>query len=328
MENLYTFNNQVYVVKNEFISIIKDLTTDEIMVSDISLPYKADKMFLFNDSFLYKFENNIYKFDLNSEINELLFENINSFFHFYNGNFYFVTNKEYNLIIKKVNLITKESTETVYEVKSILTTEIDENNLLLIDEWDLENETNSEELFVKGFAINEDNFAAICGKYLVFANLKWEHSKAIEVNMFYKMDVDVFIESNSVIINGKDDQFSLSVFVPHISFNREKRKGSIEKIQVKVIKKGFDNVSPLFSKDSMFWFGLDGEKTYYPIILDLKKWEPIAVFDDPFEKGKEPLICANEDFSKLFLLTKENILIEYLWDKNGIIKDFEINLNE
>jgi hypothetical protein len=101
---------------------------------------------------------------------------------------------------------------------------------------------------------------------------------------------------------------------------------TIRKLEIKLLKRGLDDITPIVSKNGEFWFGAEGEKELYPIIINLRKMMPLVVFDEPINKNYS--ITADENFKSLYVTDYENELKKYEWNEEGIFLDYIVDLKE
>ncbi|MBN2694019.1 hypothetical protein JXR93_05110 [bacterium] len=318
-------DEKIFIIEdNSIITIVGE--EDEADITDYEFPFKPENLFYKNGVFVFSSENKIIFYDYEKESLLKSFDSDKNQFYYDERGIFIPQKSGDSIIIKQYNSDFKEINSFSFTTQESQELYIDDEYFILNNLWDNEeSETESPE-GSRGFYMDGDDWIFFEGATLHYGSLSKDESKSVIVDFFINMDVTVKLKDSSVYIFGRDGEYTQDVFIPHLSFQREKRRGGIEKIIAIFLKRGVDLVAPVISESGKYWFGVDGEEYIFPLLLNLKTREPIAVFNDPFSSTAEIKIGASDDFSKLFLLTESKLLISYEWNEGGIIKDYEISL--
>ncbi len=318
-------DEKLFIIEDNSIITIMD-KEDDVDINEYDFPFTPQNLYYDDGVFIFNSENKIIFYDYIKEVTINSFQmDKNQFFYDKRGIFIPEKNEDI-VIIKQYDKNFKEIATYSFKPQESQNIYIDDEYFILNNLWDLDEEDSNEFMEIRGFSIDGDDWAIFEGDLLHYGTFFKEDSKSIVLDIFPNMDITLKLKDSSLSIFGRDGEYSQDIFIPHLSFQREKRRGGIEKIIAIFLKRGVDLTTPVISESGKYWFGVDGEESIYPLLLNLKTREPIAVFDDPFNPTEQIKIGTSNDFSKLFILTESKILTTYEWNDGGIIKDYEISL--
>jgi len=308
--------NELSVVLNE---------EDNLKIDDFDFVDDAKDIYLFRDNLIYSFGDFLYEFNLlTGETSEIM--NIeNKKTAVFKDKLYLIGFTEGKATIETYNneleLTNKKEFSEFEETKAYF----DEEYPIMVNLWDDDEEYSVLKTVITGFTVQDELFVFSINKNLYFGDMDKEIIKYIEIPQTFGMDVDLFLRKPSLTLHGKDKELSFDFTITQLPF-RKKRRGGIEKLEIKLLKRGIDNITPSVSENGEFWFGAEGEHELYPIIINLKKMMPLVVFDEPVTKNHA--MTASKDLKSLFVTDFENELKKYEWNDEGIFLDYIVDLKE
>lgn len=309
-------DNELSVVLNE---------EDNLKIDDFDFVDDAKDIYLFSNELIYSFGEFLYKFNLSTgETTEIM--NIeNKKATVWGDKLYLASFTDGKAIIEIFNdsfTLLEEKLFTEFEETKAY---FDEEYPIMVNLWDDDEEYSVLKPVITGFTVEDGLFVFSINKNLYFGDLEKKIIKYIEIPQTFGMEVELFLRKPSLTLHGKDKELSFDFTITQLPF-RKKRRGGIEKLEIKLLKRGIDNITPSVSKNGEFWFGAEGEQDFYPILINLKKMMPLVVFDEPITKNHG--IVASPDFKSLFTTDFENELKKYEWNDEGIFLDYVVDLKE
>jgi len=308
--------NNLSIVTNE---------EENLKIDDFDFVDDAKDIYLFQDNLIYSFGDFLYRFDLSSgettEVMNIENEKATAF----NNKLYLANFNEGKVVIKiydnSFNLLEERLFTEFEETKAYF----DEEYPIMVNLWDDDEEYSVLKPVITGFTVQDGLFVFSINKNLYFGDLDKKTIKYIEIPQTFGMEVDLFLRKPSLTLHGKDKELSFDFTITQLPF-RKKRRGGIEKLEIKLLKRGADLITPTVSQNGEFWFGAEGEHELYPIIINLKKMLPLVVFDEPINKNHA--MVASKDFKSLFITDFNNELKKYEWNDEGIFLDYIVDLKE
>jgi hypothetical protein len=325
MEKKLLLNDKTLImIKKDEISIVTN-EEDNLKIDDFDFVGDAKDIYLLNNDLIYRQEDSLYLFDLEEGTISKIMDIENKKLSVYNNIVYLISFIDgiVKLEIYDNNLkLISESTYTEFEK---IDAYFNEEYPIMVNLWDDDNEYSIIKTIITGFTVEDNLFVFSVNKNLYFGDIDKKEIKYIEIPQTFGMDVELFLRKPSLTVHGKDSEVSLDFTITQLPF-RKKRRGAIEKLEVKLLKRGTDNITPFVSSDGEFWFGAEGENETYPIIINLKKIIPIVVFDEPINKNHA--ITASGDLKALFITDFKSELKKYEWNDEGIFLDYIVDLKE
>jgi hypothetical protein len=316
--------NGLILIKNNELSVVLN-EEDNLKIDDFDFVDDAKDIYLFNNGLIYSFGELLYEFDLlTGETKEVM--NIeNKKITVFEDKLYIASFIKGELIIEiysnNYELIDKKDFNEFEETKAYF----DEEYPIMVNLWEDDDEYSVLKSVITGFSVEDQLFVFSINKNLYFGDLDKNTIKYIEIPQTFGMDVELYLRKPSLTLHGKDKELSFDFTITQLPF-RKKRRGGIEKLEIKLLKRGIDDITPSVSKTGEFWFGAEGEHELYPIIINLKKMLPLVVFDEPISKNHA--MVASSDFKSFFITDFDNELKKYEWNDEGLFLDYIVNLKE
>jgi len=316
--------NGLVLIKGGDLSIVMN-NEEDLQIDDFDFAEDAKDIFLLNNELLYNSEKSLFKMDLEtgeaSKVMELedkkmtVFDDKIYLASFIDASIKIETYDDKFSLIKENLFAEFENTEVVFNT----------DYPIMVDLWDDDDEYENIKPIITGFTVEDGLFVISMNKDLYFGDFGKQVVKNIEIPQTYGMDVDLFLRKPALTLHGRDKEVSLDFTITQLPF-RKKRRGGIEKLEVKLLKRGVDNITPSVSKNGEFWFGSEGEDELFPILVNLKKLEPLVVFDEAISNEHE--MTASEDLKTLYITDFESELKKYDWNEEGIFLDYIVDLKE
>jgi len=316
--------NGLVLIKGGDLSIVMN-NEEDLQIDDFDFAEDAKDIFLLNNELLYNSEKSLFKMDLESGETTKVMDLEDKKMTVFDNKVYLASFIDASIVIEtyddKLALLETKSFAEFENTEVVFNTDYP----IMVDLWDDDDEYDNMKSVITGFTVEDNLFVVSMNKDLYFGDFAKDLVKNIEIPQTYGMDVDLFLRKPALTLHGKDKDVSLDFTITQLPF-RKKRRGGIEKLEVKLLKRGIDNISPSVSKNGEFWFGSEGETEFFPIIVNLKKLEPLVVFDEAITNEHE--MTASEDLKTLFITDFESELKKYDWNDEGIFLDYVVDLKE
>jgi len=321
MKEVFLKDSSIYMIDDKRLTVVSDSESEEMEISDYDFEIKPSKVFIKEE--LYFLNNkSLYKFNLEEEksIKIIDFEERSEIF--ISDSIYQVIYEDRLISIKKYDFNKNLIEERSFNFDKKIDATIEENNLFMSDLWEDEDSTLLSNDKVRDFIISEiGNFALIVDNQILFGKLSNNSYQIINLPATNNMELSLSLNNAVATIDAKDGESSFT-FTLELPLKRV-RRGAVLKQSINILKRGIDQITPYISKNGKFWLGVDGESSFYPLLVNLKTLSPVAIFDEPVTNDFR--ITATKDLSDI-IVTDFNIIRKYSWKDEGLIAEYEVEL--